>query len=354
MNHKPKVSVIVGLYNVEKFLREDRLKEIYNQTFTDWELILVDDGSTDGTAAFIDAEAEKDSRIRVIHKPNGGLGSARNAGLDIAQGEYICSIDVDDHIEPDMLQYCVEEMDKRQTEVMMFGFLAITPHFGTTETIQLQETEINSNAELKEYFLDRILFVPNGNGFFWNKCYRRDFLEKYNLRFADQRIQQDEAFNLKVYEHLQHCYISPRVFYHYYIYNTGNNRSRFIPNRYEVYKSIYHQFRILQEKLGITDQRFENYLQRRIYTNMHDLLRFNLLHPKSTWSNSEKHVELDRVLTDHVFRESIVYPGNINKSIEQRLFECAYKNRSLSFIKWLDKLFEIIRRLIHCRRKSKC
>lgn len=352
MNLKPKVSVIVGLYNVEKFLREDRLKEIYNQTFTDWELILVDDGSTDGTAAYIDAEAEKDSRIKVIHKPNGGLGSARNAGLDIAQGEYICSIDVDDHVEPDMLQYCVEVMDKRQTEVMMFGFWAITPQFGTTETIQLQETEINSNAELKEYFLDRILFVPNGNGFFWNKCYRRDFLEKYNLRFADQRIQQDEAFNLKVYEHLQHCYISPRVFYHYYIYSKGNNRSRFIPNRYEVYKSIYRQFRILQEKWGISDQRFEDYLRHRIYGNMHELLRFNLIHPKSTWTKTEKLAELDRVLADPEYNNAITYPVNAYKSMEQRLFEWAYSMRSLLAIRLFDDAFAAMRLIVRKFRRG--
>lgn len=350
MNHKPKVSVIVGLYNVEKFLREDRLKEIYNQTFTTWELILVDDGSTDGTAAFIDAEAEKDNRIRVIHKSNGGLGSARNAGLDIAQGEYICSIDVDDHVEPDMLQYCVEEMDKRQTEVMMFGFWAITPQFGTTETIQLQETEINSNAELRAYFLDRILFVPNGNGFFWNKCYRRDFLEKYNLRFADQRIQQDEAFNLKVYEHLQHCYISPRVFYHYYIYNAGNNRSRFIPNRYEVYTSIYRQFRVLQEKWEIKDQRFEDYLQRRIYTNFHELLKYNLVHPNCKWNKKEQHAELERILSDENYLEVFKNALQNERSIEQRLYLKAYKSGSITRIKTLNCFLYYLRKIIHSIR----
>lgn len=348
----PKISIIIGLYNVINYLNEGRLQDIYTQTFSDWELILVDDGSTDGTAAFVDKEAEKDKRIKVIHKKNGGLGSARNAGINIARGEYICSFDVDDHLEPDILLHCVEEMDKRQTELMMFGFWAITPQFGTTETIQLQETVINNNSELKEYFLDRILFVPNGNGFFWNKCYRRDFLEKYNLRFADQRIQQDEAFNLKVYEHLRYCYISPRILYHYYIYNTGNNRSRFIANRFEVYKSIYRQFRILQHKWEIEDKRFEDYLQQRIYSNLHDLLRFNLTHPKSTWTKVEKYMEIERVLNDEEYKQSIIYPANTNKTLEQQLFEFAYRHKNICMIKTMDLCYMFMRKIHHCLRKT--
>lgn len=347
MKHKPKVSVIVGLYNVEKYLREGRLTEIYNQTFADWELILVDDGSTDGTAEYIDCEAEKDDRIRVIHKPNGGLGSARNAGLNIAQGEYVCSFDVDDHVEPDMLQYCVEEMDKRQTEVLMFGFWVITPQYGTIETIRLQETEINSNTELKDYFLDRILFVPNGNGFFWNKCYKRSFIEENNLRFANQRIQQDEYFNLKVYEHLERCYISPRILYHYYIYSSGNNRSHFMPNRMEIYKSIYNQFRILQQRWSLEDPRFEDYLRHRIYGNLHELLRFNLIHPKSTWTKEEQIEEINRILTDKDYSMAFEYALKKKKSVQELLYLKAYQHRSIKLIRALNWVFDNMRNMKH-------
>lgn len=89
MEESSKVSIIVGCYNVSKWLCMGRLNDIYNQTYRNWELILVDDGSTDETPALLDAEAKKDSRIRVLHKENGGLGSARNAGMDIATGDYI-------------------------------------------------------------------------------------------------------------------------------------------------------------------------------------------------------------------------------------------------------------------------
>lgn len=87
MINNPKVSIIVGCYNVAKWLRKGHLNDIYNQTYKHWELILVDDGSTDETLELLELEAKNDSRIRVIHKKNGGLGSARNAGLDVASGD---------------------------------------------------------------------------------------------------------------------------------------------------------------------------------------------------------------------------------------------------------------------------
>ena len=95
----PLISILAGCYNVSKFLKEGRLNDIFNQTFTEWELILVDDGSTDGTSEILDEEAKKEKRITVIHKENGGLGSARNAGLDVARGKYIWSFDLYDRVD---------------------------------------------------------------------------------------------------------------------------------------------------------------------------------------------------------------------------------------------------------------
>ena len=345
MNNNPKVSVIVGCYNVAKWLKMGRLENIYNQTYTNWELILVDDGSTDDTPMLVDAEAQNDARVKVIHKENGGLGSARNAGIDNATGDYICSFDVDDNVEPDMLEYCVQQMEEKGVDLLMFGFYAISPQLHLRENIQLHETLIHSQEELQQYYLDRILFVRHGNGFFWNKCYRRSFLEKHHLRFTDQRIQQDEYFNLKVYEHLEHCYISPRILYHYYIYTSGNNRSRFIPNRMEIYKSIYKQFRFLQRKWKLEDSRFEEYLNRRIYGNLHDLLKFNLVHPNTSWTKEEQLAEINRVLSDEDYSMAFEYALKQKKSLEDYLYLKAYQFRSIKMIRILNGVFKNLRKL---------
>ena len=99
----PLISVIVPVYKVEQFIHRC-VDSILNQTYTNLEIILVDDGSPDRCGEICDEYAEKDSRIRVIHQKNGGPSAARNAGLDICTGEYIAFVDSDDYIEPDMLQ----------------------------------------------------------------------------------------------------------------------------------------------------------------------------------------------------------------------------------------------------------
>ena len=104
MNSQPLVSVIIGLYNVERFLKKKCLRDIRQQTYTNLEIILVDDGSTDATGKLIDELSTEDTRIRVIHKQNGGVSSARNAGLDIASGEFIYFCDVDDDLNLNLIE----------------------------------------------------------------------------------------------------------------------------------------------------------------------------------------------------------------------------------------------------------
>ena len=106
MNSNPKISVIVPVYKVEKYL-DKCVESIVNQTYKNLEIILVDDGSPDNCPAMCDAWAEKDERIKVIHKENGGVSSARNAALEVATGDYIGFVDSDDWIEPDMYEYLV-------------------------------------------------------------------------------------------------------------------------------------------------------------------------------------------------------------------------------------------------------
>lgn len=345
MEQKSKVSIIVGCYNVSKWLRMGRLNDIYNQTYRNWELILVDDGSTDETPALLDAEAEKDSRIRVVHKDNGGLGSARNAGLDVASGDYIWSFDVDDRVEPNCIEYCVSTAEANDYDVVMFGFYTVIPSLGTKDIVRLTETVINSNKELSSAYLDKILFVPNGNGFFWNKFYKRAFLEKYNLRFENQRIQQDEVFNLKVYHYLDKAYVSSNVLYTYYIYNNGNTRSRFIPDRFDIYKSVRRHFDELKNYWNLKDQRLDDYLNKRFYQSVMACLLFNLTHPKSTFTKQQAKVEINRVMDDPLTIEAFDYARKNISGVEQRLYRKACQNRSLLQIRILTGLFSLLRKV---------
>ena len=120
MNNNPKISVIVPVYKVEKYL--DRCVEsIVNQTYKNLEIILVDDGSPDNCPVMCDEWAEKDERIRVIHKENGGLADARNAGMNIATGDYIGFVDSDDWIEPNMYEVLLKNALKYDADISRCG-----------------------------------------------------------------------------------------------------------------------------------------------------------------------------------------------------------------------------------------
>ncbi|NST07596.1 glycosyltransferase, partial [Enterococcus faecalis] len=116
----PKISIIVPVYNVEKYL-EKCVRSILAQTFTDFELILVDDGSPDSSGAMCDQFAEQDQRVKVIHKENGGLSDARNAGIEIATGEYLGFVDSDDYIADDMYELLYTNIVKEDADLSICG-----------------------------------------------------------------------------------------------------------------------------------------------------------------------------------------------------------------------------------------
>ena len=116
----PKISVIIPVYNVEPYIR-CCIDSVLAQSFKDFEAILVDDGSTDGSGAICEEYASRDSRVHVIHKKNGGLGSARNVGVEHAKGKYIEFLDSDDWITPDTLEYLVKEAESKRLDLILFA-----------------------------------------------------------------------------------------------------------------------------------------------------------------------------------------------------------------------------------------
>ena len=212
-SNDPIVSVIIPIYNVKRHIVKG-LQVLNKQHFRDFEIILIDDGSTDGSSEICDAASDKNAQIKVLHKTNGGAGSARNMGIDYACGKYIYFFDIDDELKPSLLEYCVAKMEELKLDMLWFGFETIdVTHSNKCDTISFKEHLIQSNKELKECYIDELLLIPNGNGFPWNKFYRKDFLDRHHLRFENQRIQQDEVFNLLVYPHVERAYISPDVLY---------------------------------------------------------------------------------------------------------------------------------------------
>ena len=188
-----KISVIVPVYNAEKYL--DRCVEsILSQTFTDFELLLVDDGSPDSCPAMCDAWAQKDSRIRVIHKQNGGVSDARNAGLEQAKGEYITFMDNDDYALTTWLE-CMYRASAGEAEIVKGGFYSVSntqpQHLVSDAGLPVLEqrdlrSEIKSTADFIHYMA---MDWGNGCDAVWNQLVKKQLFE--GVRFPVGKLSED-------------------------------------------------------------------------------------------------------------------------------------------------------------------
>ena len=190
MKELPLISVIVPVYKVEAYL-DKCIASITEQTYRNLEIILVDDGSPDGSGAICDAWAEKDSRIRVIHKENRGAGAARNTGLDLARGEYVSMIDSDDYLHPNMYQHLLDlmtdEVDIAECTIALTEDDCLQMDDGTAAEVLVADTEAAMGLHIRDEVFCQ---TPP------NKLYRRSTIG--DARFPVGNLIDDEFFTYKV------------------------------------------------------------------------------------------------------------------------------------------------------------
>lgn len=215
----PVFSVIVPVYKVEAYL-EECIESILAQTFSDYELILVDDGSPDRCGEICDTFAQRDSRIHVIHKENGGLSDARNAGLDIAAGDYICFVDSDDCIVPDMLE-TLFLASKNGADMIAYRMKRFYPD-GRIDIREMEYGEYCMNTgEARLVFLRDVLVPGKISWDAGSRIYAREKIEKYGLRFADNRkiFAEDLFFCFCFCAHAKKVLAIDKVLYNYRMRN---------------------------------------------------------------------------------------------------------------------------------------
>ena len=208
MNSQPKISVIVPVYKTEGLL--DRCVEsIVGQTYKNLEIILVDDGSPDNCPAMCDEWAEKDSHIRVIHKENGGVSSARNAALDIATGDYIGFVDSDDWIEPEMYSSLIQKISESGKNIALCSYYAVEISGERYECRCVVDKEV---LDKDDYF--RFIVLGGDGGYIWNRLYDADILKE--VRFdEDIWYSEDLLFNFKTAQKSNGAAILDKIEYNY-------------------------------------------------------------------------------------------------------------------------------------------
>lgn len=220
----PFVSILVPVYNVEKYL-ERCLESLIKQTLTNIEIICVDDGSTDGSAKILKKYRRKDSRISIIHKENGGLPSARNAGIDAARGEYVGFVDSDDYVEERMFQCLYETARSHDSELVICGaeIFPEKPHASSW----LYKC-LSPEYHYYEKFEPSLLFENSSTTpFLWRTLIKRDLLQEHGLRLdEDVLLGEDKLFQAKVYPKAKGITVIPDKLYHYGWYREDSMMSQ--------------------------------------------------------------------------------------------------------------------------------
>lgn len=239
----PVISIIVPVYNVTKYLR-CCVDSILAQTFPDIEVLLVDDGSTDDSGAICDEYAKKDSRVRVFHKTNGGVSSARNLGLDEAKGKWIMFVDSDDKVAPQICERLLEHATEGCIPICLWsegndedGYLPVVSKMEGDNTYPIQDVlKISIHHPVE-------------------RLYEKYIIEENKLRFNENiSFTEDTIFNFEYYAFLKSFYIIDEPLYYYRILQKSLSHGNYIANYTETVK-IYCQKKLdLVEKLNVNDK----------------------------------------------------------------------------------------------------
>lgn len=233
------ISVIIPVYNVEEYLCRC-VDSVLDQTYRNTEILLVDDGSPDNCPAICDEYARQDARVRVLHQENKGLSGARNAGIDVAKGQWLAFVDSDDYLAPDFLERLLETCERTGSDLSVCRWEYVRgekiPEHGTGETRVYTGREMLAN-----------LYLPDGAYFVvaWNKLYRRELFEE--IRYPLGKIHEDEATTYRIYDKVRKAAYVDRSLYGYFVTPVSITRG-FNPRRMDWVTAVAERIDFFEEK----------------------------------------------------------------------------------------------------------
>ncbi len=297
------VSVIMPVYGVEKYVAR-AIESIQNQTFTDFEFLIVDDGTPDNSGVICDQYAAQDPRLTVIHKENGGAPSARNAAMDIATGKYYYFMDSDDWAEPTMLEDMVRLAENTNAQLVVTGFHIDTYYSDTEFVTQTQSIE-------KQVFTNRAAFRENAHRLFdknllytpWNKLYSGDYLRDNNLRFSDT-FWDDFPFNLSVIRDIERVTVSDKAYYHFIRARAESETAKYRPDMYEKREEEHAWMEELYNYWNVHHAEAKEFVARRYLERIIGCIE-NITNPACTLTTAEKRAEIRRILGDKKVRKAL-------------------------------------------------
>ncbi|MBM7573504.1 glycosyltransferase [Aquibacillus albus] len=281
-----KVSVIIPIYNAEKYLTKC-LESVISQTLNQIEIILVNDGSFDNSGAVAEQYEQKDNRIRVFHKDNGGVSSARNLGLRMAKGQYISFIDADDYIDKNMLIELYERAVSFNLDIVVSG--RVTEYTKTNKTVTQTLGKDTLSYNKNTIGMD-IFYLCENNHFdvLWNKLYKSEVINKHDIVFKEYATtSQDLLFNVESFIHAESVSLIDKAYYHYMNRDETSIVRKYHKDIFEIMekrnKALYYLFKHFE----LSTQKHTNWLLNE-YCNCIKVCLLNLYRRDSNLSIKDK------------------------------------------------------------------
>ena len=333
------VSVIVPVYNVAPYLPR-AIESIRHQSLETIEIILVDDGSTDGSGTICDQYAALDARIKVVHQHNQGAPAARNNGIDIAAGRYFYFCDPDDWAEPEMLADMVALADAHTADLVITGFYIDTYYRDDAhETLTISHTRRiygNSRAFREDayaLFDNNYLYPP------WNKLYRAAYIERHGIRFKDT-IWDDFPFNLDVIRDIEHVAVSDRCYYHFTRARAESETARYRSGMYAKREEEHAWLKELYRYWQIDDAQSIEVIGRRYIERVIGCIE-NVTCRSCTLAAPERRTEIREMIGNPNVKAALTVAKP--RSLLMRLMLIPIKMRNVTLVYWEGKIVSYIK-----------
>lgn len=312
---EPLISIIVPIYNVELYL-DECIESIINQTYSNLEIILIDDGSVDNSGKICDKYAKKDKRIRVIHKKNSGVSDSRNYGIKISNGQYIAFIDSDDYVENNYIEVLYTSILDYNADISIVGYNKV--YNSKFEKIELSDKKTLLSSE---EFLIKLLNVQTSYGFCHMKLYKKSILSNV-LFLTNLKVGEDALFNMEICKNIKSVVINEDVLYNYRFHSNSVVR-KYDPQYVDKYQTA------MEKTSEYINKNYKNNAE--IKKNLSNYIAYHLLLICVNYcfnpNNTNKYKSLKSVCKINLFKEAIKNSNYDDLSLSRKisLFTLKYK-----------------------------
>lgn len=324
------ISIIMPVYGVEDYVGT-AIESIQAQTFQDWELWAIDDGTKDRSGEICDAYAARDSRIHVIHKENGGAPSARNAAIDLAGGKYFYFMDSDDWAEPSMLEDMFRLAEEHNAEMVVSGFYIDSFYSETQKYVQIQRVESKVYRDRQAFredahrLFDRnLLYTP------WNKLFLADYIRRNKLYFPDT-FWDDFPFCLSVLRDVDRVVVTSNAYYHFIRKRSESETARYRKEMFDKREEEHGWIVDLYRHWGVSSPAADEFMARRYVERLVGCIE-NVTNPSCTLEHKEKRAHIAKMINGETTRKSLSLARPRSLYMKLMLLPIRWRNVSLCLL----------------------